>query len=497
MTLVQKLASWLGVKSARGVLAPAKPDAKPDQTSPPPVVDPLASLQQIGESLKTHRPASIAEVALPPLQALCQMGDEETAFRWARSLLAAVPRDFALAEWLSQTLCKKGRYAESVSPLGQAVALAPWDKKANLLSLQAEVYESLGDLQGARQALAALVLLDIQYPEAEARLRKLLGSHGGPLGTGSPPGAGPPNEVAAVLPTLADALPDRYELLEELGVGRTGAVYRALDRELSLQVALKVFHPHVRVLGTDTDDASLRALHEARLAAAARHPGVVAVYAWGTRPRNHKPAALPFLVMELCRGGSLRRRVGPLSPAAVKARLGELFDTLAAIHDQGIAHGDLKPENLLFRGDDRYRVELERAPEERAFGDLVIGDFGLARFTGVAFSALGQGTRDYQSLERRLGGPPTPEADLYSVGVIWLELILWPALFEEARQLVQLHATHRHGFAQVLSGNRAWSEQVRAALPLEVSSLLWALLSDDPKNRPSARVCLTELQKIL
>jgi len=393
--------------------------AGPVLPSPNAADDPLLLVLRYSQDLGylTQRPQRVEPSVLRALSALVDSGREELAIQHGLGLCRAIPTDLQLVQFVAETLCRASRYADALWPLEQALRLAPVDNQLRLLSLLATAHESLGDLESARRRLGDLLVLDVHYPEARRKLLALRPSASLPHRTGETAMAAAVQR--AVLPTVAMVTQSRYELRAELGTGRTGTVYRALDRELGFDVALKVFHPHLRQ--KDCDDALLRALHEARLLSAARHPGIVALYhVEGDDLAG--PGQQPLLAMELCRGGSLRTRLqsGPPAVDVALERSIELFDTLAELHAGGVAHGDVKPENLLFRGDGRGRYLL--ADSERSLGDLVIADFGLSRLlTGPG--GVGVGTFGYLAWERYLGGAPSPLADVFSCAVVLLEML--------------------------------------------------------------------------
>ena len=131
-----------------------------------------------------------------------------------------------------------------------------------------------------------------------------------------------------------------YEVIERLGAGGMGVVYRARDTRLGRAVALKVLRP-------DADAGLLRRFdREARAASALSHPNIVQIYDVGVAPGE---AGEHYVVMELVEGETLRRRLarGPL-PIPEVLRLGaQLTDGLAHAHRAGVLHRDLKPENLV------------------------------------------------------------------------------------------------------------------------------------------------------
>jgi len=191
----------------------------------------------------------------------------------------------------------------------------------------------------------------------------------------------------------------RFELLEQLGAGGMGAVWRARDTTLDREVALKEVSPPDPATAPDGSEHQ-RMLREARALARLSHPHVVTVH----QIVDARP--YPWLVLELVPGRSLQERLdgGPLSvPEA--ARIGsEVLSALRAAHAAGICHRDVKPANVLLRGD----------------GRAVLTDFGIAAFQGsTTLTATGQlvGSPEYIAPERIRGadddGPPS---DLWSLG---------------------------------------------------------------------------------
>lgn len=386
------------------------------------------------------------------VQRLLATGRERTAIDILSRFVAARPDDHAVGMRLAEILCDRLEHA-TARPLLERLATV----REHLLRarfLLADAAERTGDEAEARRQLERILALDIDYPQARSRADR--------LARALPPVATPP--VAA--PTIA-GLPDggadfgRWRLVREIGRGAAGAVYVARDEELDRDVALKILHPHTR----NKSLPRARAWLEARVAAAIRHPGVVAVYDLDEDRQ--------LLAMEWCAGGALstRLRSGALPVAEAMARADELFSTLAAVHARGVVHGDVKPANLLFRdGGDG--------------ADLVLGDFGLAQLGGQADEdRAARGTLAYMAPEQRRG-VLSPAADVYAAGVILVELISGSAAL----------AGWLGDRAALLRGDARWSGQLPVAAastlgPVRAGalvSLLSSLLIDDPAGRPSA-----------
>jgi tRNA A-37 threonylcarbamoyl transferase component Bud32 len=204
-------------------------------------------------------------------------------------------------------------------------------------------------------------------------------------------------EIEARLPDL--------ELIELLGRGGMGHVYRARQKKLDREVALKV------IVTEEEGDFAERFAREAQALARLNHPNLVTVYDYGQEGR------FGWLVMEYVDGSNLRDliRAGKLEPAEALAMVPKICDALQYAHDQGVVHRDVKPENIL--------VDRE--------GGVKIADFGLAKLIGtpaalVSLTGSKQvlGTFRYMAPEQ-LNRPLEVDhrADIYSLGVVFYEML--------------------------------------------------------------------------
>jgi serine/threonine-protein kinase len=196
--------------------------------------------------------------------------------------------------------------------------------------------------------------------------------------------------------TVTELLAGRYQVLERLGAGGMGAVYRAHDHLLDRVVAVKV--PAVEATARSRE----RFRREARSAARLNHANVVRVYDWEER------AGEAFLVLEYVEGPSLRDVLatrGPL-PAAEAARIGEqIADALAHAHGQGVVHRDVKPANVLVLPD----------------GTVKVTDFGIARTPDsdtLTEPGAVIGTVGYLAPEQLRGAPADARSDVYALGMV-------------------------------------------------------------------------------
>ncbi|AMV16400.1 serine/threonine-protein kinase [Planctomyces sp. SH-PL14] len=198
---------------------------------------------------------------------------------------------------------------------------------------------------------------------------------------------------------------DRYELLEKIGAGSFATVYRARDRELGREVAIKQIHE--RFL---KDPAQLeRYWSEAQLLASLQHPNIVTIYDV-VRPKG-------WLILELMQGNIRDRLAGKqMDLRALRTTLAHCLRALKYLHSRGVIHGDVKPSNLMI--DHRKRVKL--------------GDFGLARRVSNVDGTQILGTAKYMSPEMVTDtlSEVGPASDLYSLGFSAYELLCGPN-FEE------------------------------------------------------------------
>ncbi|WP_159765815.1 serine/threonine-protein kinase [Streptomyces sp. HM190] len=200
-------------------------------------------------------------------------------------------------------------------------------------------------------------------------------------------------------------LAGRYRIVRQLGRGGMGVVWRAVDEVLHREVALKELRTYTDADAPELADLGLRMQREARAAARVRHPGVVAV---------HDVAEVdgrPLIVMELVDGPSLDdvlRDRGLLDPREAAAIGAKVMDALAAAHQVGVLHRDVKPGNIL----------LDRS------GRVVLTDFGIATMedpndgsaTHLTRSGELVGSLDYLAPERAQGNDPGPASDVWALG---------------------------------------------------------------------------------
>src|SRR5436190_5317975 len=212
-----------------------------------------------------------------------------------------------------------------------------------------------------------------------------------------------------------------YEILEEIGKGGMGTLFRAHDTRLGRAVAVKVLHGE---LSTDPQRLS-RFAQEARTASALNHPNIVVIYEIG------QVDAQPYMVMEYVEGRTLRDVLGsgPLSIRKTLRYAVQVASGLAKAHEAGIVHRDLKPENLMLTDEGLLKIldfgvaklVQTEAPGESATVETALADTGV----GVIVGTVG-----YMSPEQARGQTADFRADHFSVGTILYEMLTAKRAFQ-------------------------------------------------------------------
>ncbi|HEX3062818.1 MAG TPA: serine/threonine-protein kinase [Usitatibacter sp.] len=213
---------------------------------------------------------------------------------------------------------------------------------------------------------------------------------------------------------MSVALPQRFgrfEVIDVLGRGAMGVVYRARDSALARTVAIKTIALAGDARERDTHEA--RFMQEARAAGSLSHPAIVTIYDVG------REGDTAFIAMELIEGRDLREliRAGRLAPAHAMAIAAEVAEGLAAAHERGIVHRDIKPGNIMVLGDGRVKIM----------------DFGIAHMhepmvktqTGVLL-----GSPQYMSPEQIVGQEMDYRTDIFSLGLVLYEMLTGAKAFE-------------------------------------------------------------------
>ena len=211
----------------------------------------------------------------------------------------------------------------------------------------------------------------------------------------------------------------RYDIKNRLGSGGMATVYRALDKNLNRDVAIKVLHEHLVHEETFKD----RFEQEAQYIASFNHPNVIQIYDFDTIESDD--GKIYYMVMPYLRGETLcevldtcREKEATLPHERIKEIISDLADALDYAHARGMVHRDVKPANILFD-------ENKRA---------VLTDFGIARLaenSGLTAEGTIIGTPSYMSPEQATGNETDYRSDLYSLGIILFELLTGKPPFDD------------------------------------------------------------------
>jgi serine/threonine protein kinase len=280
-----------------------------------------------------------------------------------------------------------------------------------------------------------------------------------------PPAPGPYDEL------IGRVLGGRFRLTKQLGVGGMGAVYLATDQETQTDVALKVIRPNL----VDDREAIERFQREARAVGGLQHPHIVGFVGAGDDHGVH------WLAMEFLRGRSLKEQIstrGAMPWRETLPLLRQMLLGLQAAHERGVIHRDLKPDNVMLCG---------------GIGEAIVVkllDFGIAKqmnTEGMTMTGTGVvvGTPGFVAPEVIVHGTSNdPRSDLYSVGVMWFEMLTASKPFDAPTPFAisMRHVTE--------APPRPTALLPFAPVPAPVEDLLLRLLAKKPEARPATAKAL-------
>jgi len=280
----------------------------------------------------------------------------------------------------------------------------------------------------------------------------------------------PTNTYSPPDPLVGKLFDDRYEVVEKIGEGGMGAVYKARQLAMDRMVALKVIHPEQ----VHDETVVKRFYREMKTTSRIAHPNTVSVYDFGKSEDGTF-----FLAMELLNGQSLAARLdeGPMPIEQAIPIANQILKALSAAHAEHVIHRDLKPENIML---------LE------VYGDtdqVRVLDFGIATFAAtsdeapsarVTASGIMVGTPSYVSPEQIGGEELDARADLYSFGVLFYEMITGTLPFydpERPLRVLQMHMTEMP---------KRPSKVAEQEVPAWLDDTVMHLLAKYPDDRPES-----------
>lgn len=281
----------------------------------------------------------------------------------------------------------------------------------------------------------------------------------------NPSGANRESTRRANDPFIGKTLNNKFRIDDILGKGGMGAVYRATDTVLDRTVAVKLLRHDL--LGDDNLD--IRFLREARAAARIEHPHAITVHDFGALDDGNA-----FIVMEFIQGVSLRdliKRNGAIAPTRAIEIMKQVCSAVVAAHQVGVIHRDLKPENIMLKD---VGVGLPA---------VKVVDFGLAKLKESTSQSLANltskgeiiGTPFYMSPEQCNGSDIDERTDIYSLGIIFYEMLVGRPPFQGTPAAV----IGMHLYKEITPVN-----EVNAAVPVTIAELVAKMVTKEKDKRP-------------
>ena len=254
-----------------------------------------------------------------------------------------------------------------------------------------------------------------------------------------------------------------YQVVEKIGEGGMGEVYKVIDKRLDRLAALKVIsHAH--------GHEKQRFAREAKAASALNHPNIVTIYEFNTE------SGLDFIAMEYIQGATLQKLIGerqlPLETLLEYAR--QAAGAIAKAHAAGIVHRDLKPNNIMVTGEGVVKVlDFGLAKQQSAASDPE-----ATRTEALTKAGTMVGTPAYMSPEQAMGEPADWRSDIFSFGVILYEIACGRRPFQGKNSQATLH--------QIAHTDPPSPAEVNPAAPRELSALIEKCLKKAPEERPQS-----------
>ena len=259
----------------------------------------------------------------------------------------------------------------------------------------------------------------------------------------------------------------RYEILDEIGQGAMGTVYRARDPLIERTVAIKTVS--ISQLQQEGPDAEVRFLREAQSAGRLSHPNIVTIYDVG------EADGLAYIAMEYLPGATLREVMnkGPIPLDLALETALQMAEALAFAHENGVIHRDIKPANVVVTGQN---------------GRVKLTDFGIAHLINSDHTHAGQmlGSPRYMSPEQAMGREVDGRSDIFSLGAVLYEMLTGHYAFDGDSLPTIVY--------RVINETPVPAESLRPQLPAELARLLTHMLSKNPEARPDSRALVDALR---
>ena len=246
----------------------------------------------------------------------------------------------------------------------------------------------------------------------------------------------------------------KYRIIELVGEGAMGVVYRAHDSVLDRNVAIKVMNESI----ARQDDLRKRFLHEAQAAASLQHPNVVCIYDLGEADGHL------FIAMEFIQGVDLEHLIELAQPLSLQAKLDIVIDVLTGLafaHRRGIVHRDIKPANIRVAEDGRAKIM----------------DFGVAHLASSSMTSTGSilGTPTYMAPEQITEGKTSPATDIFAVGGVLYQILTMMKPFEAP--------TLQNLFFKIITEDPRNVSELTPGLPAALDRIVRKAMAKEPGDR--------------